>query len=71
MQFLQLFDYYIRDPTPDGVDLLPGIPKFPRYERHRDEYLTIDKDWRIQTDYSSTWTISVDEQAGNKKKPVH
>ena len=50
-----------RDPTPDGVELMDGIPKFLPYTDSTLHYMNIDRDWSLRQDYPKTFTITVDE----------
>ena len=63
-----------RNPTPDGVDLPSGIPKWPAYNANTEYYMAIDRDWQIKVDYTQTYTVTVDElnpTAGNNlQEPV-
>ncbi|KZS04109.1 Carboxylic ester hydrolase [Daphnia magna] len=54
------FAYY-GNPTPDDVELLPGLPKFLPYSRDRESYMDIDCEWESKIDYTKTYTISVDD----------
>ena len=49
------------DPTPDGVTLLDGIPKFLPYNAVDEFYMAIDDVWRTESDYTLTYTVTVDE----------
>ncbi|XP_046631314.1 cholinesterase 1-like [Daphnia pulicaria] len=49
------------DPTPDGVPLLDGIPKFLTYNTVDEYYTAIDDVWRTESDYTLTYTVTVDE----------
>jgi hypothetical protein len=49
------------DPTPDGVILLDGIPKFLPYNSVDEFYMAIDDVWRTESDYTLTYTVTVDE----------
>ena len=49
------------DPTPDGEPLLDGIPKFLPYNTVDEVYTAIDDVWRTESDYTLTYTITVDE----------
>lgn len=49
------------DPTPDGVTLLDGIPKFLPYNSVDEFYTAIDDVWRSEADYTLTYTVTVDE----------
>jgi hypothetical protein len=49
------------DPTPDGVTLLDGIPKFLPYNSVDEFYTAIDDVWRTESDYTLTYTVTVDE----------
>lgn len=50
-----------RNPTPEGVELLPGIPQFPPYSRTDEYYMAIDTVWGVDVDYTLTYTVTVDE----------
>lgn len=49
------------DPTPEGVALLDGIPKFLPYNSVDESYTAIDDIWRTEMDYTLTYTVTVDE----------
>lgn len=57
MNIVNLFS----DPTPDGVALLDGIPKFLPYNPVDESYMAIDDFWRTEADYTLTYTVTVDE----------
>lgn len=48
-------------PTPDGVELMDGIPKFLPYTDSTLHYMNIDRDWSLMQDYPKTFTVTVDE----------
>jgi hypothetical protein len=48
-------------PTPDGVTLEDGVPKFPAVTEKEDAYMTIDGQWTVQYNYSLTFTATVDQ----------
>ena len=50
-----------RNPTPDGVPLMPGIPKWPAYNANTEYYMDIDRNWDVKVDYTQTYTVAVDE----------
>jgi hypothetical protein len=50
-----------RNPTPDEVDLLPGLPKFLPYSRENEAYMDIDCVWESKIDYTKTYTVAVDD----------
>lgn len=52
---------YHSNPTPDNVVLLDGIPKFLPYESINLNYMKIDSTWEIKKDFTTTYTITVDE----------
>lgn len=49
------------NPTPDGVELLDGIPEFLPYSRSQEAYMDIDCDWTVKMDYTKTYTVTVDD----------
>jgi len=49
------------NPTPDGVTLEDGVPKFPAITEKEDAYMTIDGQWSVQYNYSLTYTATVDQ----------
>ena len=49
------------NPTPDGVSMMEGIPRFPAITEEEDAYMDIDGMWTVQRNFSSTYTITVDE----------
>ena len=53
--------FMFSDPTPDGVTLLDGIPKFLPYNSVDEFYTAIDDVWRTESDYTLTYTVTVDE----------
>ena len=55
------FDNSDRDPTPEGVTLLDGIPKFLPYNTVDAFYTAIDEVWTTDTDYTLTYTVTADE----------
>lgn len=58
----------IRDPTPEGVEMLAGIPDFPTYSRSVEDYMAIeDGDWVVRTDFTQTYTVTVDELGLNNE----
>ena len=54
-------DYINSHPTPDDVDLLPDIPKWPAYNANTEYYMAIDRNWQVKVDYTQTYTVTVDE----------
>lgn len=50
-----------RNPTPDGVALLDGIPKFAPFSQNDENYMAIDDIWEVKKDFTQTYTITVDE----------
>ena len=52
---------FLRDPTPDGIPLLEGIPKFLPYNSVDEAYLEIDEPWLLKSDYTLTYTATEDE----------
>ena len=52
----------LSDPTPDGVALLDGIPKFLPYNAVEGEFYTaIGADvWTTESDYTLTYTVTAD-----------
>ena len=65
------------NPTPDGVTLLDGIPKFLPYDAVEQSYMKIHENWEVKSDYTLTYTITVDElnptanfRPNSKKVPV-
>lgn len=60
---LDLYIYFkcFSDPTPNGVTLLDGIPKFLPYNAVEEFYTAIDDVWRTEADYTLTYTVTVDE----------
>jgi len=62
---------YSRNPTPDGVTLMPGIPKWPVYDAASEYYMAIDRNWQVKVDYTQTYTVTVDEWNPNNKKIKH
>ncbi|KAK4035777.1 hypothetical protein OUZ56_027860 [Daphnia magna] len=63
MKMLQVWTNFVTysDPTPDGVALLDGIPKFLPYNPVDESYMAIDDFWRTEADYTLTYTVTVDE----------
>jgi hypothetical protein len=55
-----IFNFF-SNPTPDGVPLLDGIPKFFPYNTVDEYYTAIDDIWRTESDYTLTYTVTVDE----------
>ena len=53
--------FMFSDPTPDGVTLLDGILKFLPYNSVDEFYTAIDDVWRTESDYTLTYTVTVDE----------
>ncbi len=52
---------YRSDPTPDGVALLDGIPKFLTYNAAGEFYTAIGADvWTTESDYTLTYTVTAD-----------
>ena len=49
------------DPTPDGVTLLDEIPKFLPYSAADENYMKIHETWSVKKDFTTTYTITVDE----------
>ena len=49
------------NPTPDGVQLEPGVPKWPTYNANTEYYMAIDRNWEVRVDYTQTYTVTVDE----------
>lgn len=71
LKMLQVWTNFITygDPTPDGVDLLPGIPKFEPYNRQNENYMAIDLNWEVKSDYKQTYTVTVDELPLHENPP--
>ncbi|XP_032791458.2 cholinesterase 1 [Daphnia magna] len=63
MKMLQVWTNFViyGNPTPEGVPLLDGIPPFLPYSSAVESYTAIDDVWRSETDYTLTYTITVDE----------
>ena len=62
------------DPTPDGVALLDGIPKFLPYSAADENYMKIHETWSVKKDFTTTYTITVDElkqQTRIRYHPLH
>ena len=55
------FDNSDRDPTPEGVTLLDGIPKFLPYNTVDEFYTAIAEVWTMDTDYTLTYSVTSDE----------
>jgi len=49
------------NPTPDELELPPGVPKWPQYNRDDDLYMDIDRIWSRKKDYTKAYTVTVDE----------
>jgi len=66
-KMLQVWTNFVKfgDPTPDDVPLLDGIPKFLRYNPVDEFYTAIDDVWRTESDYTLTYTVTVDELNNN------
>ena len=62
---------YSRNPTPDGVPLMPGVPKWPAYDAASEYYMAIDRNWQVKVDYTQTYTVTVDEWNPNNQKIKH
>ena len=56
------------DPTPDGVALLDGIPKFLPYSAADKNYMKIHETWSVKKDFAKTYTITVDELKQQQSK---
>lgn len=41
--------------------MMEGIPRFPAITEEEDAYMDIDGMWTVQRNFSSTYTITVDE----------
>ena len=41
-----------REPTPDGVTMRDGIPKWPAYTDEKKEFMAINKYWAVKNDYT-------------------
>jgi hypothetical protein len=41
-----------REPTPDGVTMRNGIPKWPAYTDEKKEFMAINKYWAVKNDYT-------------------
>ena len=50
-----------RNPTPDGVKMMEGIPKFLPITEEDDNYMEIDEEWTIKYNFSLTYTATLDE----------
>ncbi|EFX83387.1 hypothetical protein DAPPUDRAFT_240264 [Daphnia pulex] len=63
MKMLQVWTNFVKfgDPTPDGETLLDGVPKFLPYNTVDEFYTAIDDVWRTESDYTLTYTVTVDE----------
>jgi len=48
------------NPTPDGVELMEGIPKFPPYDSINQPYMRIDAEWTVESDYTNAYTVMGD-----------
>jgi len=49
------------NPTPDGVKMMEGIPKFLPITEEDDNYMEIDEEWTIKYNFSLTYTATLDE----------
>ena len=58
---IALLSLFFSNPTPDGVTLLDGIPKFLPYNSVNQSYMKIHENWEVKSDYTLTYTITVDE----------
>lgn len=57
------------DPTPEGsMPLELGVPKFMPYNTKDKPYMHIDEDWEIRSDFTTTYTITVDEMLAGKEE---
>ncbi|XP_046449413.1 juvenile hormone esterase-like [Daphnia pulex] len=62
-KMLQIWTNFVKygDPTPDGVALLDGIPKFAPYNAADEFYMAMDEVWSTKSDYTLTYTVTADE----------
>jgi len=51
------------NPTPDGVPMMEGIPKFQPYNEKDESYMSINHDWTVQHDYTKQYTVTADSQS--------
>jgi len=56
------------NPTPDGVPMMEGIPKFQPYNEKDESYMSINHDWTVQHDYTKQYTVTADSQSDAQKK---
>lgn len=49
------------EPTPEGVQMREGIPKWPPYTHEKKEFMAINKYWSVKNDYSLYYTVTVDK----------
>lgn len=57
--FFLYFTLLFREPTPDGVPMREGIPKWPAYTHEKKEFMAINKYWSVKNDYSLVLTSHV------------
>ena len=57
--FFLYFTLLFREPTPDGVTMREGIPKWPAYTHEKKEFMAINKYWSVKNDYSLVLTSLV------------
>ena len=48
---------------------MPGVPKWPAYNRVDDLYMDIDRVWSRKKDYTKTFNVTVDELNTLKQQP--
>jgi len=61
-RMLQLWTTFAKygNPTPDGVEMLEGIPKFEPWTLEKKSFMSINADWELQSDYTATYTVMGD-----------
>ncbi|EFX79248.1 hypothetical protein DAPPUDRAFT_225204 [Daphnia pulex] len=57
------------EPTPEGVTMREGIPKWPAYTNEKKEFMAINKYWAVKHDYSLYYTITVDKAGPRTVSP--
>jgi len=49
-------------PTPEGVEMMDGIPDWPPYDDEKKQFMAIDRHWTVRNDYTQYYTVTVDKQ---------